>query len=158
MHMDFDHFMGVALKQAEKGGQKGEVPIGALIVAQNGEIVAASANRVIELNDPTAHAEILAIREASQKSGNYRLTGLSLFVTIEPCVMCMGAIIHARIGQVIFGAHDPKWGALGSIVDLSTEGRFNHRVSVVRGVGEESARRLIQGFFQAKRDKQLKRV
>jgi tRNA(adenine34) deaminase len=158
MQMNFDHFMGLALIQAEKGGQKGEVPIGALIVAKNGEIVASSANRVIELNDPTAHAEILAIREAANKVGNYRLTGLSLFVTIEPCIMCMGAVIHARLGQVIFGARDPKWGALGSIYDLSTEDRLNHRVSVVKGVGEESARRLIQSFFQARRDKQATRM
>lgn len=156
--MNLDNFMGLALGQAEKGGQNGEVPIGALIVAKNGEIVASSANRVIELNDPTAHAEILAIREAANKVGNYRLTGLSLFVTIEPCIMCMGAVIHARLGQVIFGARDPKWGALGSIYDLSTEDRLNHRVSVVKGVGEESARRLIQSFFQARRDKQATRM
>ncbi|MBU0992684.1 MAG: tRNA adenosine(34) deaminase TadA [Proteobacteria bacterium] len=151
--MNDEHFMALALIEAKKAGQNGEVPIGALVVAENGDIITAAYNRTIELNDPTAHAEILAIRDAAARIGNYRLTGFSLYVTIEPCIMCMGAIIHSRFSRVIFGAHDPKWGAAGSLYDLSSDNRLNHQVEIISGVKEENARILIQEFFRNKRNK-----
>ena len=152
--MNDNHFMELALFEAKKAGQNGEVPIGALVVAENGDIISASYNRTIELCDPTAHAEILAIREAALRIGNYRLTGFNLFVTIEPCIMCMGAVIHSRFSRVIFGAHDPKWGAAGSLYDLTSDRRMNHQVEIASGVKEENARILIQEFFKNKRKRQ----
>ena len=151
--MNHDYFMDLALDEAKKAGQNDEVPIGALVVAENGDIISAAHNRTIALNDPTAHAEIMAIRNAAEKRGNYRLPGTTIYVTIEPCLMCMGAIIHARISSVIFGAHDLKWGAAGSLYDLSSDARLNHQVKIVSGIREDNARRLIQDFFRGKRKK-----
>jgi tRNA(adenine34) deaminase len=145
------YFMDLALDEAKKAGQIGEVPIGALVVAGNGEVLAATHNQTIKLVDPTAHAEILALRQAATKLNNYRLLNSSLFVTVEPCIMCMGAIVHARVKRVIYGADDPKWGAGGSLYNFATDDRFNHRVEIVKGVCEKECRELMQAFFRAKR-------
>jgi tRNA(adenine34) deaminase len=153
MAQTFDHetFMTLALDEAKKAGQIGEVPIGAVLVAANGEIISAACNRTIELADPTAHAEILALRQASAEIGNYRLLNTTLYVTVEPCIMCMGAIVHARVAHLVFGAPDPKWGAAGSLYDISRDERLNHRVEVLKGVLGADCRSLMQNFFRAKR-------
>ena len=153
MAQTFDHetFMTLALDEAKKAGQIGEVPIGAVLVAANGEIISAACNRTIELADPTAHAEILALRQASAEIGNYRLLNTTLYVTVEPCIMCMGAIVHARVARLVFGAPDPKWGAAGSLYDISRDERLNHRVEVLKGVLGADCRSLMQNFFRAKR-------
>ena len=143
--------MDIALEEAKKAGQIGEVPIGAIIITENGEVVAAACNRTIEQVDPTAHAEILALRQAALSTNNYRLLNTSLYVTIEPCLMCMGAIVHARVRQVIYGAKDPKWGAAGSLYNFSEDVRLNHRVRIIQGVRDEECRELMQAFFRTKR-------
>jgi tRNA(adenine34) deaminase len=143
--------MDLALQEAKKAGQIGEVPIGAIVIDENGVIMAAAGNRTIEQVDPTAHAEILALRQAAHSAKNYRLLNTSLYVTIEPCVMCMGAIMHARVKQVVYGAADPKWGAAGSLYDFPQDVRLNHRVEVIRGICQERCRELMQTFFRAKR-------
>ncbi len=143
--------MGLALEEAKKAGHMGEVPVGAIIVADNGEVLSAAHNRTIKQVDPTAHAEILALRDAAIKYNNYRLLDTSLFVTIEPCIMCMGALVHARVKRVIFGANDPKWGAAGSLYNFSDDCRLNHRIEIVNGVRGEECRVLMQAFFRAKR-------
>jgi len=145
-------FMQLALKEAEKAGQKHEVPIGAVIVADSGELLSAAHNLTIHYGDPTAHAEILAVREAARKVGNYRLLNTTLYATIEPCIMCMGAIIHARVSRVVFGANDFKWGALGSLYNFADDMRFNHQPEITAGVCREEARHLIQSFFRARRN------
>ncbi len=146
-----ENFMKLALEEAKKAGQIGEVPIGAVLVAENGEVLSAAHNQVIKLADPTAHAEILALREAAFNLNNYRLSNTSLFVTVEPCIMCMGAIVHARVTRVIWGANDPKWGAAGSLYNFSEDDRLNHRVQILKGAREEECRELMQAFFRAKR-------
>ena len=143
--------MALALLEAEKAGQMGEVPVGAILVSENGTILSAAHNQTIDLTDPSAHAEILALREAGSKVNNYRLLNTTLYVTVEPCIMCMGAIVHARISKIVFGAADPKWGAAGSLYNFAEDDRFNHRVAITKGVCEQKCRRLIQGFFRAKR-------
>ncbi|MFO7963100.1 MAG: tRNA adenosine(34) deaminase TadA [Desulfobacterales bacterium] len=147
-----DVIMAKALTLAESAGSKGEVPVGAVLVSENGRILASAHNRVIMDCDPTAHAEILALREAAKKVMNYRLNNTTLFVTIEPCVMCMGAIIHARVKRVVFGAADPKWGACGSLYDLAGDPKFNHRMEVIGGVCEAQCRSIIQDFFRKRRN------
>lgn len=151
--MDLLHetFMALALEEAKKAGQIGEVPVGAVLVAQNGDILAAAYNQTINLADPTAHAEILALRQAASITCNYRLLGTTLYVTVEPCIMCMGAIVHARVSKVVLGALDPKWGAAGSLYNFAQDDRLNHRVDVLKGVLEEDCRALMQAFFRAKR-------
>ena len=146
-----ENYMEIALAEAKKAGQIGEVPIGAVLVAENGEVISAAHNQTIRLVDPTAHAEILALRESASKLSNYRLLNTSLYVTVEPCIMCMGAIVHARVKRVIYGANDPKWGAGGSLYNFSEDGRLNHRVEIIKGVREEECRELMQAFFRAKR-------
>ncbi len=146
-------FMGLALKEAEKAEQIGEVPVGAVLVSDNGEILSAAHNQTIKLVDPTAHAEIIALRKAALEINNYRLLNTTLYVTVEPCIMCMGAIVHARISRVVFGATDPKWGAAGSLYNYAEDDRLNHRVEITAGVRAEDCRRLMQDFFRAKRDK-----
>lgn len=143
-------FMELALAAASHAGEIGEVPIGAVVVFR-GEIVACAHNAPIAFSDPTAHAEILALREASRRVHNYRLPGATLYVTVEPCVMCVGAIVQARLARVVFGCSDAKAGALGSVYDLAACRRTNHRFHVTRGVCAEEARRLLQGFFQLRR-------
>ena len=147
-----ENFMEIALSEAEKAEQIGEVPVGAVLVSENGEILSAAHNQTIKLIDPTAHAEILALRKAALEINNYRLLNTTLYVTVEPCIMCMGAIVHARISRVVFGATDPKWGAAGSLYNYSEDDRLNHRVEITAGVRAEDCRRLMQDFFRAKRD------
>jgi tRNA(adenine34) deaminase len=148
-----ENFMELALNEAKKAGQIGEVPVGAILVSENGEILSAAHNQTIKLADPTAHAEILTLRKAALEINNYRLLNTTLYVTVEPCIMCMGAIVHARISQVVFGAPDPKWGAAGSLYNFAADDRLNHRVAITTGVCAEDCRRLMQDFFRAKRDK-----
>ena len=147
-----EYFMELALQEAKKAEQIGEVPVGAILVSENEEILAAAHNLTIKLVDPTAHAEILALRKAALEINNYRLLNTTLYVTVEPCIMCMGAIVHARISRVVFGATDPKWGAAGSLYNVAEDDRLNHRVEIIAGVRAEDCRRLIQDFFRAKRD------
>ena len=143
--------MKKALDEAEKAQKKGEVPIGALLVADNKKVLAAKHNCTITLSDPTAHAEILALRSAAAQIGNYRLLNTTLYVTVEPCPMCMGAIIHARVAQVIFGTRDPKWGAAGSLYNFADDHRFNHQPEIIEGVCKDECKTLIQNFFREKR-------
>ena len=145
-------FMKLALQEAEKAGQIGEVPVGAVLVSKNGEILSAAHNLTIKLVDPTAHAEILALRKAALEINNYRLLNTTLYVTVEPCIMCMGAIVHARISRVVFGATDSKWGAAGSLYNYAEDDRLNHRVDIITGVCAEDCRRLMQDFFLSKRN------
>lgn len=151
MKADHETYMVLALEQAKLAALQNEVPVGAVLVSDNGILLAKSHNQTITLSDPTAHAEILALREGAKKAMNYRLIHSVLYVTIEPCIMCMGALIHARISKVVFGAHDPKWGACGSLYDLSRDLRLNHRMEWVSGIKEQECRLLIQDFFRAKR-------
>ncbi len=143
--------MKLALSEAKKAAEKAEVPIGAVLVSQNAEILAAAHNQTISLNDPTAHAEILALRQGAEQTQNYRLLNTTLYVTIEPCMMCMGAIVHARISTLVFGARDPKWGSAGSLYNLATDNRFNHQVQIIEGICEDECRSLMQDFFRLKR-------
>ncbi len=143
--------MREALKEAEKGRQGGEVPVGALLIGRSNEVLARDHNRNISRNDPTAHAEILVIRRAAKLLENYRLNGMTIVVTIEPCAMCMGAIINARLDTLVFGAFDVKSGAAGSIYNLSNDGRLNHRLRVIPGIMERQCRELMQDFFRKRR-------
>ena len=139
-----------ALAEAEAAAGEGEVPVGAIVVA-GGEIIARGHNRSETDNDPSAHAEIVALREAARVSGNYRLTDATLYVTLEPCAMCMGAIVQARIARLVFGAYDPKAGAAGSAIDLSESPSFNHRFEINGGVLTEECGAVLRAFFESKR-------
>jgi len=153
MAIDYYELMEHALMEAEKGFKKGEVPVGALLTDPDGKIVAKAHNLPISRHDPTAHAEILVLRDAGAFYNDYRLTGSTLVVTLEPCIMCMGAAFHARISRLVFGAFDPKSGAAGSLYDLSQDGRLNHRIDVVSGIMDEMCSRQLQNFFQLRREK-----
>jgi len=144
--------MRLALKEAQKAAAKEEVPVGAVLVSESGSILAATHNQTISLIDPTAHAEVLALREAAQKIMNYRLLNTMLYVTVEPCVMCMGAIIHARVSKVIFGTPDLKWGAAGSLYHFANDGRLNHKPEIISGILQSKCKALIQDFFHEKRN------
>jgi len=147
----WEQVMEPALKQARMGQEKGEVPIGAIVLAKNGEILAQAYNTPISQNDPTAHAEILALRKAAEKINNYRLVDCVLAVTVEPCLMCLGALVHARVSGLVFGAKDPKAGAIVSRM-RGTELEFlNHRFPVLEGVLAEECGDLLSRFFQARR-------
>jgi tRNA(adenine34) deaminase len=148
--MSPEQFMDAALEQARLALAAGEVPIGAVVVIDN-DIVARGYNQPISSCDPTAHAEILVLRDAARRVGNYRLNGADLYVTLEPCLMCVGALIHARVRNVIYGAGEPKTGALVSTVRVLETPGLNHRFAVTSGVREEDARELIQEFFRKKR-------
>jgi tRNA(adenine34) deaminase len=152
--MDDSEFMGLALDLAREAGAAGEVPVRAVVVLE-GEVVGRGFNQPIGRHDPTAHAEIMALRDAAIRLGNYRLPGCTLYVTLEPCAMCAGAIMHARIERVVFGARDPKTGAAGSIIDLFAEARLNHHTAVVGGVLAEECGSLLSGFFAARRGRTL---
>ncbi len=143
--------MREALAEAEAAALQGEVPVGALLVAPTGEIIARAHNRPISLNDPTAHAEMLALRHAAAQLDNYRLTDHLLYVTLEPCVMCVGAMIQARLAVVIYGAPDPKAGAIESVYTIGSDGLLNHRLQAHGGVLAEESRALLQAFFRPKR-------
>ncbi len=149
--MDDLFYMNLALDQAKMAAEKDEVPVGAILVDQDGTVIGQGYNQPISLTDPTAHAEIIALRQGAETMGNYRLTHASLYVTIEPCIMCMGAIIHARIARLIFGAADPKWGAAGSLYDIASDQRLNHQPDVVPGILAETSAELIRSFFKRKR-------
>ena len=146
---DIDH-MRAALAEAEQAVGAGEVPVGAVVVA-NGQVLASAHNNPIGSHDPSAHAEIVALRRACEAQSNYRLSDATLYVTLEPCVMCTGAIAQSRIGRVIFGAYDEKAGALGSVVDLSDSKALNHRFEVNGGLLAAESRQLLQSFFRARR-------
>ena len=142
--------MQCALVQAQRAAELGEVPVGA-VVELDGEIIGFGYNLNRSLNDPSAHAEIIALRAAAQSMGNYRLNGANLYVTLEPCVMCAGAILHARIKSVIFGAHDERWGAAGSIANVLQSPLLNHRCEIESGVLRQQAANLLTEFFRNKR-------
>jgi tRNA(adenine34) deaminase len=144
-------WMEQALDAAREAGAGGEVPIGAVVVAASGELLARAANAPIAGHDPTAHAEILALRAAGRALGNYRLPGCTLYVTLEPCAMCVGALVHARIARVVYGAADPKAGACGSVFDLADGTKLNHRIEVTGGVRAEQSAALLREFFAARR-------
>ena len=145
-----ERFMRQAIAEARRAEALGEVPIGAIAVIE-GNVVGRGFNRPITSVDPTAHAEIVALREAAAAVGNYRLTGIELYVTLEPCLMCVGALVHARVSRVVFGAREPKTGALVSSTRALDISSLNHRFDVVEGVLEDECRELVQAFFRAKR-------
>jgi tRNA(adenine34) deaminase len=145
-----EQFMLLALDLAKRAFKEGETPVGAVVV-QDGEIIGTGYNRVEALHDPTAHAEIVAIREAALNAGDWRLPAADIYVTLEPCIMCVSALIHARIGRVVFGTHDDRWGGLGSLFDLSHDPRINHQLEVVSGVMKREAAKLLQEFFRTLR-------
>ena len=150
--MTDDGWMAEALALARAAGARGEVPVGAIVVV-GGAIVGRGGNAPLAGNDPTAHAEIAALRDAGRTLGNYRLPGCELYVTIEPCAMCAGAILHARIARVVFGARDPKTGACGSVIDLFAEPRLNHHATVTGGVLGAECGLLLSAFFNARRER-----
>ena len=139
-------FMAIALEEARIAADHGEIPVGAALV-KDGEIIARGHNRRVETGDPTAHAEVLVLREAGDRTGDWRLEGTTLYVTLEPCPMCAGAIVLARVKSVVFGASEPRAGAGGSAYNILEDGTLGHRVEVVAGVMEEECRRLLRGFF-----------
>lgn len=143
-------FMQAALREAEAAGAAGEIPVGAVVVSA-GEITATGQNRSIRDHDPSGHAEIVALRAAGAAKGNYRLRDATLYVTLEPCAMCMGVIAQARLARVVFGAYDPKAGAAGSRIDLSDSPAFNHRFEIQGGVLADDCGVLLQNFFDARR-------
>lgn len=148
---DDDRFMRRALELARHAqDEHAEVPVGAVLVA-NGEIVGEGWNRSVSGNDPSAHAEVLALRDAGQKLGNYRFPGATLYVTLEPCTMCSGALVHARVARVVYGADDPKTGAAGSVFDTLISEKHNHRISVAGGLRAEEAAELLRTFFRLRR-------
>ncbi|WP_374337806.1 tRNA adenosine(34) deaminase TadA [Methyloversatilis sp.] len=143
-------FMEEALALAREAGSLGEVPVGAVVV-RDGQVIGRGYNRPILSSDPTAHAEVMALREAGRELANYRMPGCTLYVTLEPCAMCSGAIQHARIARVVFGASDPKTGCCGSVIDLFAEAKLNHHTEVESGVMAEQCGRLLSDFFAARR-------
>lgn len=144
-------FMQLAMKQAVAAESMDEVPVGAVLVDQEGSILAESHNQTISLSDPCAHAEILALRQAGQKLGNYRLLGTTLYVTLEPCAMCAMALVHARVKRVVYAASDPKTGACGSVFNLIADPRHNHSVEVQGGLLAEQAGQQLSAYFKRKR-------
>jgi len=150
--MTDNDFMQIALDLAQQAGTAGEVPVGAIVV-KDGEIIGRGSNAPITTSDPTAHAEIRAMRDAAQHIGNYRLVDCTLYVTLEPCAMCSGAIQHARIAKVIYGARDPKTGACGSVINLMAEPKLNHHTEVTGGILAQECGALLSSFFSARRKK-----
>lgn len=145
--------MALALQEAEKAARRGEVPIGAVLVGADGEILARAGNSPIAMHDPTAHAEILVLRAAAHKLGNYRLAGTTLYVTLEPCVMCAGALVQARVARLVYGADDPKAGGMVSCYHVGSDAVLNHSLAVEGGVLAEPASALLKDFFKKKRRK-----
>ncbi len=142
-----EKYMNLALELAATAGKKGETPVGAVVV-QDGEIIGTGYNCVEHLKDPTAHAEILAMREGCRSTGDWRLPRATIYVTLEPCVMCAAALIHARVKRLVFGARDHRWGGVGSLFDFSHDPRMNHELEVVPGIMEEASVALLQEFFR----------
>ncbi len=149
--------MRAALREAERAAREDEVPVGAVVV-RHGRIIARAHNRPLHLNDPTAHAEVLALRQAARRTGNYRLNGCTLYVTIEPCAMCAGAMVHARIQRLVFGSREPKAGAVGSALRVLNHPKLNHRVEVVRGVLAAESASLLHEFFDRRRSEARPRL
>ena len=149
-----ERMMALALEQAGLAAAAGEVPVGAVVADANGFVLGVGYNRTIADSDPTAHAEIVALRAAAARLANYRLPGLSLYVTLEPCVMCMGAVLHARLSRVVFGAADPKTGACGSVLDVGAVDKINHHTTVCGGVMAEPCGGLLREFFRERRRKE----
>ena len=143
-------FMQTALREAEAAAAAGEIPVGAVVVSR-GQVIGSGQNRSIRDNDPSAHAEVVALREACLAQSNYRLSDATLYVTLEPCAMCVGALVQARVNRVVFGAYDPKAGATGSAVDLTESRAFNHRFEVMGGVLGDECGGLLQDFFRHRR-------
>ena len=151
MYLDVDErFMDLAIDEARKAQEAGEVPVGAVIVA-DGVVIARGFNEPIRLHDATAHAEIAAIRDACSRQTNYRLSNATIYCTVEPCMMCAGAMIHARVQRLVFGTSDPKAGSAGSIYNVLSDPRLNHRVDVVSGIREEVCAALLRDFFAQRR-------
>jgi len=151
--LEFDEdFMAEALKEALKAGEKDEVPVGCVIVHEN-KIIGRGHNRTLSLQDPTAHAEILAITAASEHLGSWRLSGCTVYSSVEPCIMCAGALMLARVNRLVYGASDPKFGACGSLYMIPRDSRLNHRMPVTGGVLEEQSAGIMQEFFRKKRSK-----
>lgn len=148
---DDEKWMWRAIDTAKKAGNIGEVPVGAIVVSSEGKILAAAGNRTITDTDPTGHAEIVALRTAAARIGNYRLTDTTVFSTIEPCAMCAGALVNARVARLVFGAHDERFGAVETIFDICTNQKLNHRLEVTSGILAENCRKLMQDFFKARR-------
>lgn len=150
-HGDHDiYWMQQALLQAEKTALKGEIPVGAVLIDNNG-LLAEAGNSPISQKDPSAHAEMLVIRSAAERLDNYRLTGTTLYVTLEPCIMCMGALIHARITRLVYGAADSKTGAAGSVYSIGNDGRLNHKIEIRGGILAERCSTLLKTFFKTRR-------
>ena len=151
MTLEFDALMDLALAQASLAEARGEVPIGAVLVDGAGKVIASAFNQPISTCDPTAHAEVVALREAARGLSNYRLPGTTMVVTVEPCLMCAGALVSARVARVVYGAPEPKWGAFESLLRVEGLG-LNHRLEVVRGVREAECRDLLRDFFRKRRE------
>ena len=151
MKLPDEHYMRLALREAARGARAGEVPIGALLVAGDGEVIARAYNRPVGTCDPTAHAEIVALRRAARRLGNYRLPGTTLYATLEPCAMCAGALVLARVACVVFGATDPKGGAVRTLHRILDDPRQNHQADVVGGVLAAESAQLLQEFFRERR-------
>ena len=149
-----EKWMALAIKQAVKADKKGEVPVGAVLV-KDGQLIAQAHNQPISTNDATAHAEIQLLRAAGKLQKNYRLINTTIYVTLEPCAMCLGAMMHARIKRIVYGASDPKTGVCGSHVDLSSESFFNHEMKISGGVLEQECKELLQSFFRSRRKDNL---
>ena len=147
-----EKFMRLALREARRAAKEHEVPVGAVVV-RDGRVIARAHNRPVRTHDPTAHAEILALRRAARRLGNYRLNGCSLYVTIEPCAMCAGAMVHARLRRVVFGASDPKAGASGSVLKILNHPKLNHQAEIVKGVLAEECGAVLREFFRGRRGK-----
>jgi len=146
-----EEWMRAALAEAEKAAEAGEVPVGAVVVSPDGEILSRGRNSPIGSNDPTAHAEVLALRAAARKLGNYRLTGCRLVVTLEPCPMCAGAAVSARVAEIVYGAGDPKTGAVATLYRIASDPRLNHRAEIVPGVLADECSALLKKFFRGRR-------
>ena len=149
-----EKWMALAIKQAVKADKEGEVPVGAVLV-KDGQLIAQAHNQPISTNDATAHAEIQVLRAAGKLKKNYRLIDTTIYVTLEPCAMCLGAMMHARIARIVFGASDPKTGVCGSRADLTTESFFNHEMEISGGVLEKECKELLQSFFKSRRKDNL---
>ena len=146
-----EHYVSLAVAEARAAEAAGEVPVGAIIIAPDGEIIGRGNNQVLRTSDPTAHAEIVALREAGRTLGNYRLPGCTLFCTLEPCAMCAGAMLHARISRLVYAARDPKAGADGSVLSVLNHHALNHKVEVMQGVLAEQCSAMLSNFFRQRR-------
>jgi tRNA(adenine34) deaminase len=151
-----EKWMQIAISEANLAKSKDEIPVGAVLI-QNNELIAQAHNQPISHNDPTAHAEIQVLRIAAKQQQNYRLVGSTIFVTLEPCAMCLGAMMHARIKRIVFGASDPKTGVCGSCANLTSEAFFNHKISVLGGILEKESKEILQSFFKLRRKEQAKK-